>query len=297
MRVATALVTAAAPSLSSLPPLLPPPPQAASAASKCTAPGRGWPCSRRRPRPASRAPGHDQIRRRHPRSAGRGQLLPRPGVCTATATGAGPERPRLCFEPRRHGQPPSDYSGPRGELLQQLPSTALVIITHLGNTGKFSPESLSSLNNALGNGALAAKWTFPAGGCWSGAANACSNPPNSYNRVSWPRGALNGGLFTVIGVPASRWGRRGGRRPTRQAPAGVLPATHAGTATTGGTDYYTVINGGPDAYAPVDTCAGTSCAVRIGINITGTVSAGSTKITSVTPSTGYSFTPATARER
>ena len=188
--------------------------------------------------------------------------------------------------------PPPTYFGPLGELLQQLPSTDLVIITHPGNTGTFSPESLPSLNNALGKigGTLVAKWTFPAGGCWSGAANACSNPPNSDKWVSWQRGAFNGGLFTVIGVRGLAVGQAW-RETAYQAGTGGRIAGYLtrGTATTGGTDYYTVINGGPDQYAPVDTCAGTSCAVRIGINITGTVSAGSTKITSVTPSTGYSF--------
>ncbi|MBV9205381.1 MAG: hypothetical protein JO037_08235 [Actinobacteria bacterium] len=164
--------------------------------------------------------------------------------------------------------PPPDYFGPLAELLQQLPSTDLVIITHPGSTGSFPSDSLPSLNNALGKigGTLPALWTFPAGGCWSGAANACSNPPNSDKWVNWQRGAFNGGSFTVIGVPRLKVGQAW-RETAYQANsrdgriAGYLTP---GTATTGGTDYYTVINGGPAQDVPVDTCAGTSCAVRIG---------------------------------
>ena len=164
--------------------------------------------------------------------------------------------------------PAPAYFGPLEQVLQQLPSTDLVVITHPGSTGTLSSESLPSLNDALGKigGTLPALWTLPAGNCWSGAANACSNPPNGDKWVSWQRGAFNGGSFTVIGMRGLGAGQawRATAYQANQPDGRIVGYLTPGTSTTGGTSYYTVINGGPTGYVPVSTCAPPSCAVRIG---------------------------------
>jgi hypothetical protein len=163
-------------------------------------------------------------------------------------------------------------------LLQGLPSTDLVIITHPGHTGELPSNSLPSLDDALHKigGSLPAKWTLSRGDCWSGATNNCTwvhkdhRGRYHHETASWQRGDFDDGSFSVIGVPglavgqawretAVQVGSQNGRIDGYLTP---------GTAITGGTRYYTVVNGGADQYVPVNTCAPPNfpggCVVRIG---------------------------------
>ncbi len=173
---------------------------------------------------------------------------------------------------------------------KQLPSSDLVIVTHAGPAGPLPADTVSSLDDALNaiGGSLAAKSVLqPGGGCWSGATDAGGG---SGCEMSWQRSSTYGGSFTVIGVPGLAAGQawRETAAQTHGEDARILGYLTPGTATqTGGADYYTVINGRQDTYSSVDTCAGSNCAVRVGVNIAATTTAGSATITSVTPTTGY----------
>ena len=185
--------------------------------------------------------------------------------------------------------PSNDYTD-LANYLATLPDTDLVIITHPRNTLPLASNSLSLLDNALREigGTLPAKWTYPYGNCWSGQTGNC-RVPQTGNWGSWQRGAFDGGSFTVIGVPGLAVGQawRETAAQTGGQDGRIAGYLTKGTPTeTGGTNYYTVINGGPDQYASIDTCSnsdGNSCTVRIGSTVAGTYSAGSTTITDVSP--------------
>lgn len=163
-------------------------------------------------------------------------------------------------------------------VLQSLPSTDLVIITHPGHTGELPANSLSSLNDALAKigGSLPAKWTLSRGDCWSGGTNNCTwwqkDSRGRWQRetASWHRGNFDGGSFSVIGVPGLAAGQAW--RETAVQAGGqdgrIGGYLTVGTAVGGGIRYYTVINGGADQYVPVNTCAPSGspggCVVRIG---------------------------------
>jgi hypothetical protein len=185
--------------------------------------------------------------------------------------------------------------------LQNFPSTDLAIVTHPAATGAMPADGLSSLDTGLRaiGGTLPAKWTYPARNCWAGftAKSAgpntddwgCLNPQNSSQWLSWQRSAFNGGSFTVIGVPGLAVGQAWRETAAQTGgPDGRIDGyLTKGVATgTGDADYYTVINGGSQQYASIDTCTnadGNSCTVSFGSTVAGTYSAGSTTITNVNP--------------
>ena len=139
-------------------------------------------------------------------------------------------------------------------------------------------------------GTLPAKWTFPNGTCWSGGTGNCFVPEQGSQLASWQQGDFDGGSFSVIGVPGLTVGQawRETAAQTHTQDGSIVGYFTQGIPTqTGATGDYTVVNGGPGQYAPVDTCAGSSCAVGVGVNVTATTSAGSAQITSVSPVTGY----------
>jgi hypothetical protein len=183
------------------------------------------------------------------------------------------------------------YYNSLAQYLQQLPNTDLVIITHPHGLAQPPQTSLASLDSALRKigGTLPAKWTLSTGSCWSGGTDNCRA---GTGWASWQQGAFDTGSFSVIGVPGLAVGQawRETAAQTGTQDGGIAGYLTKGTPTeTGGTSYYTVVNGGPGQYEPVDTCSGSRCAVRIGVSVRGTTSAGSTVITSVTPIAGYAI--------
>jgi hypothetical protein len=177
--------------------------------------------------------------------------------------------------------------------LRNTPNTDMVIVIHPGqHTPALAASSLSSLDGALRaiGGTLPAKWTYPAANCWSGQTGNCQVQTFEHVAfVGWQQGAFDGGSFTVIGVPGLAVGQAW-RETAAQADSQdgrITGYLTKGIATaTGDANDYTVINGGPDQYASIDTCSnsdGNSCTVRIGSTVAGTYSAGSTTITDVSP--------------
>ena len=155
-----------------------------------------------------------------------------------------------------------------GTYLKTLDNTVMVIVTHPNATDPLPSDALPNLDNALHSigGTLAASWTFSNADCWSGGTEKCVGPGNP-TPPSWQRSSFDGGSFSVIGIPGLQVGQawretalQGGGQDGRIA--GYL--TRGTDTDTGGAGYYTVINGGPSHYASVDTCAGSSCAVRVG---------------------------------
>ena len=181
--------------------------------------------------------------------------------------------------------------------LQGLPSTDLAIVTHPVSLGSLPSDGLSSLDAGLRKigGSLPAKWTLSTPHCWSGATDQCGkNLPSPYTTPAavWQNGGFNGGSFSVIGVPGLQvgqaWRATAAQTGTSDGRiAGYLTRGNTGGTSPGLSDY-TVINGGPDQYGSVDTCSNDPghpqpCSVRIGSTVTGTVTAGSTTITDVSP--------------
>ena len=180
------------------------------------------------------------------------------------------------------------------QVLKSSANTDFIIITHPGSkeTPPFPADSLPALDNVLRQigGTLPAKWTFPNGTCWSGGTGNCFVPEQGSQLASWQQGDFDGGSFSVIGVPGLTVGQawRETAAQTHTQDGSIVGYFTQGIPTqTGATGDYTVVNGGPGQYAPVDTCAGGSCAVGVGVNVTATSSAGSAQITSVSPVTGY----------
>ena len=176
--------------------------------------------------------------------------------------------------------------------LRGLDPSELVIITYTGGYTPLPSGSLTNLNNALQQvgGSLPAQWTFSSGNCWSGLTSSCQGSwqrtTSGINPEPAPPFVSYG--FTVIGVPTLTVGQAWRAALGQTASDAIVGYLTQGTPTeTGAVGYYTVINGGSDQYAPVDTCAGSNCAVRIGVNVTGTTSKGSATITSVTSSNDY----------
>ncbi len=205
-----------------------------------------------------------------------------------------------------NGGPSNDYTD-LGNFLAGLPATDLAIVTHPAGTPPLASNSLSLLNSALGNigGTLAAKWTYPSGNCWSGQTGFGPNPGNGVNTntgcinpqnaccyaqwLQWQQGAFNAGSFTVIGVHGLAAGQAWRETAAQTGvPDGRIDGylTKGVATATGDADYYTVINGGSEQYASIDTCSnsdGNSCTVRFGSTVAGSYSAGSTTITDVSP--------------
>jgi hypothetical protein len=186
-----------------------------------------------------------------------------------------------------------DYFSSLKTALQRLNNNTndLVIITHPAGSPPLLGSTLAGLDSALRvvGGTLPATWNFTKANCWSGQTLNCRVcTQTSCGWSSWQQGAFNGGSFTVVGVPGLTPGQAW--RETAAQTGGQV-GNIVGYLTKGvdpqGPKYYTVVNGGPGQYAPVDTCAGSSCAVRIGVNVTANVSVGSATITSVTPNIGY----------
>lgn len=176
--------------------------------------------------------------------------------------------------------------------LRGLDPSELVIITYTGGYTPLPSGSVTNLNNALQQvgGSLPAQWTFSSGNCWSGLTSSCQgswqHTTSGINPEPAPPFVAYG--FTVIGVPTLTVGQAWRAALPQTASDAIVGYLTQGTPTeTGAVGYYTVINGGSDQYAPVDTCAGSNCAVRIGVNVTGTTSNGSATITSVTSSNDY----------
>jgi hypothetical protein len=192
------------------------------------------------------------------------------------------------------GLDPSNNFASLASTLAGLNPGVMAIITHPGATASLPSASLPNLDNALRQigGSLPAPWVFSSpfngaspGGCWSGATHNCVA-----GNVGWTRGGLFGNSFTVIGArglgAGQAWRASALQTGARDGSIdGYL--TRATPTATDGSEDYTVINGGADQYASVDTCAGPTCAVRIGVTVSADTSEGSDTLTSVTPTTGY----------
>ncbi|MBV8954137.1 MAG: hypothetical protein JO179_08355, partial [Solirubrobacterales bacterium] len=179
------------------------------------------------------------------------------------------------------------------QTLSSQQNPPLVIVTHPGqNVPALSSDSLSSLDSALRKigGTLPAKWTYPAGNCWSGQTGNCQ--VQTFEHVSflnWQQAPFDGGSFSVVGVPGLTVGQAW--RETAVQTGGqdgrIVGYLTRGVATAAGpASDYTVINGGASQYASIDTCSnsdGNSCTVRIRSTVAGTYSAGSTTIRDVSP--------------
>ena len=155
---------------------------------------------------------------------------------------------------------------------KSLPSSDLVIVTHSGTESQapLPSDSLPDLDAALHmiGGSLPARWTLSTPNCWSGATDQCgqyaSQPGQAYKPI-WQRGDYDGGSFSVIGVPGLAQGQAW-RATALQSGArdGAIRGYFTRGTDQGSASYYTVINGGPDQYEAVDTCAPPNCDVQIG---------------------------------
>ena len=177
------------------------------------------------------------------------------------------------------------------EILRQFPDTDLAIVTHPGSTQPLPADSLSYLDTGLKviGGSLPAKWALSAGDCWSGGTQNCvSHTSNGNVTATWQQGAFDGGSFTVVGIPGLDAGQAWRETATQAGgPDGTIRGYLTRADKSNAADY-TVVNGGPNQYAAVDTCpTPQDCDVQIGVNAAGTTSAGSATITSVIPTTGY----------
>jgi hypothetical protein len=157
-----------------------------------------------------------------------------------------------------------DYFSSLKTALQRLNNNTndLVIITHPAGSPPLLGSTLAGLDSALRvvGGTLPATWNFTKANCWSGQTLNCRVcTQTSCGWSSWQQGAFNGGSFTVVGVPGLTPGQAW--RETAAQTGGQV-GNIVGYLTKGvdpqGPKYYTVVNGGPGQYAPVDTCAGTA---------------------------------------